>query len=290
MASAQVVLGLTPTMLAVLGPSTEETSVLFIVGRRPLLALLLAAGCPAVFPMRCFDNSDPVGILNERPGRLHPPSLNGHRESIVMVIQYVITIMAICNVATVSVDLGVRVVCNFAPQTTWLVWGWAFSILSIHLSGAITLMFRVRLSAEGESNGLYGRIRAQFTPSSKRGLVHIRLVPENYYFTLFSWFTAMLTICHVIYGSLVFSSMLFISVRDSVGVIGRYMASVICCRIILMYEIASLRTSFNLAAAAAADGCEMDLRERFQKHCENHGTTANVENTGPGRVPDLHTC
>lgn len=50
MASAQVRLSPTPTMLAVLGPSTEETSVLFLVGMRPLLALCLAAGCSAVFP------------------------------------------------------------------------------------------------------------------------------------------------------------------------------------------------------------------------------------------------
>lgn len=48
-ASAGVLLGLTPTMLAVLGPSTEEASVLFVVGRRSLLALCLAAGCPAIF-------------------------------------------------------------------------------------------------------------------------------------------------------------------------------------------------------------------------------------------------
>lgn len=285
MASAQVLLGLTPTMLAVLGPSTEETSVLFVVGRRPLLALCLAAGCPAVFPMRSFDNSDPVGILKEREGRLQPPTLQGAREVMVMVIQYALTIMAVFNIATVSKELGVQVACNFAPHLTYLVLLWAFLILIIHSSGAITLMFRVRLAAEGGSNGTYGWIRAQFTPSSKRGLVRIRLIPENYYFTFFSWFTAILTICHVIYGTLVFSSMLFISVRDSLTVIARYMASVICCRIILMYELASLRSSFNLAAA---EGSEVDLRERFQKNSEAPGATANTE-IGTGRMPGMHS-
>lgn len=286
MASAQVLLGLTPTMLAVLGPTTEETSVLFVVGRRPLLALCLAVGCPAVFPMRSFDNSDPVGILKEREGRLHPPTLKGARESFVMVVQYTLAIMAIFNIAIVSKALGIQVACNFAPQLTYLVLLWAFLILIIHSFGAITLMFRVHLAAEGESNGTTGWIRTQFTPSSKRGLVHIRLIPENYYFTFFSWFTAILAICHVIYGTLVFSSMLFISVRDSLMVIARYMVSVMCCRIILMYELASLRSSFNLAAA---EGADVDLRERFQKSSEAHGVTANVDNTGTGRVPGMHT-
>lgn len=60
MASPQVGLGLPPTLLAVLGPSTEGTSVFFVVGRRPILALCLAARCPAVFPMCSFDTDDPV--------------------------------------------------------------------------------------------------------------------------------------------------------------------------------------------------------------------------------------
>ena len=256
MASAQVLLGLTPTMLAVLGPSTEETSVLFVIGRRPLLALCLSAGCPAVFPMRSFDNSDPVRILKERENRLQPPQLKGAREMTVTIVQYMLTILAIFNIAAVSKELGIQVVCNFAPHLTYLVLLWAFLILIIHTSGAITLMLRVRLAGE-EFNSANGWIRGQFTPLSKRGVLRVRLIPESYLFTFFSWFTAILTICHVIYGTLVFSSMLFISVRDSLMVIARYMVSVICCRIILMYELASLRTSFNLATV---EDSEVELR------------------------------
>ena len=283
MASAQVVLGLTPTMLAVLGPSTEETSVLFVVGRRPLLALCLAAGCPAVFPMRSFDPQDPVGILKEREGRLRPPSLAGVRERILMVIQYIFAIMAILNVATISKELGVQVVCNFAPHLTYLPLLWAFLILIIHSSGAITLMFRVQLSDESEANGQHEWLSRQFTPLSKRGLVRVRMVPENYFFTFFSWFTAIMTICHVIYGTLVFSSMLFISVRDGLTVIARYFTSVIVCRIILMYELASLRTSFNLTPT---DDSTTELSEEFRTLSGAHGTAINSENS---TIDQVHT-
>ena len=246
MGSAQVLLGLTPTMLAVLGPSTEEVSVLFVVGRRPLLALCLAAGTPAVFPMRSFDPKDPLGILKERDGRLQAPELPRVGEVIVVLVQYVLTICAILNVADVSRQLGVQVVCNFAPQLTYLVLLWASLTLIIHATGSMALMFRVRVMREGSSDHSYGWFQRRFTLlNDRRRPVNTRLVPESYWFTFLSWFTAILTVCHVLFGTLVFSSMLFISVRDSLEVIARYMASVICCRIILMYELASLRNAFN---------------------------------------------
>jgi hypothetical protein len=39
MGSAQVLLGLTPTILATLGPSSEETSMIFVIARRPVLSV-----------------------------------------------------------------------------------------------------------------------------------------------------------------------------------------------------------------------------------------------------------
>lgn len=71
--------------------------------------------------MRSFDNSDPVRILKEREDRLHPPTLKGAHELIVIVVQYALNIMAVFNIAVVSKELGVQVTCNFAPHLTYLV-------------------------------------------------------------------------------------------------------------------------------------------------------------------------
>ena len=186
MASAQVRLGLTPTLLAVLGPSTEETSVLFVAGRRPFLALCLSAGSPAVSPMRSFDGSDPVGILKERRARLQPPHFEGFREATVVALQYVLTIIAIVNIATLSKELGVFVVCNFAPHFTDLVLLWVFLILISHTLGSIALIFRVRSICQRESGGAYERIKGQFTPLSTHGTISVQLIPEGYLFTFLS--------------------------------------------------------------------------------------------------------
>ena len=244
--SAQVLLGLTPSMLAVLGPSTEETSLLSVVGRRPLLAILIAAGSPAVFPMRAFENNDPIGLLKDRQGRKPPPHLSARGVVAEMIFEYLIVIAAVANIATVSRDLGYQIVCSFAPHLTYLVLLWAFLILIIHGSGFITLFVRIHIRREKRySVGILAWLRAQFTPLKDDGRVDLQVLSETYWFLFFSWFTAILTVCHNIYGTLVFSSMLFISVRDSIAIIGRYFASVIGCRMVLMYELASLRNFFN---------------------------------------------
>jgi hypothetical protein len=56
-----------------------------------------------------------------------------------------------------------------------------------------------------------------------------------------SWVLSVYVIVHVVYGMLVLSSLYFIGPRDALGVVGRYMASVLVCRVIVMYEIAGLR-------------------------------------------------
>ena len=60
-AAAAVLLGLLPTTLSLVGSSTIETGLLAL--RRPALAGLLAAGAPAVSPIRTFEYCDPKDIL-----------------------------------------------------------------------------------------------------------------------------------------------------------------------------------------------------------------------------------
>jgi hypothetical protein len=79
MASAGVLLGLTPTILAAVGSSADETVMLFILSKRPLLVVFLVGGSPAIFPMRSFEYQDPIGLLRERGGRLYPPRLSNKR-------------------------------------------------------------------------------------------------------------------------------------------------------------------------------------------------------------------
>jgi hypothetical protein len=55
MASAGVLLGITPFALSVLGSSSEESALLYVISRRPLLTSLLLAGAPVVTALRPFE-------------------------------------------------------------------------------------------------------------------------------------------------------------------------------------------------------------------------------------------
>lgn len=55
MATAQVLLGVTPTILSILGPSTEELAMLGVVARRPLLAIIRTW---SRFTTNSFQNQD----------------------------------------------------------------------------------------------------------------------------------------------------------------------------------------------------------------------------------------
>lgn len=75
LASASVLLGLMPTMLASLSSSPSETALLG--RRRPILALLLTLGSPAVDAVRLFSRPDPVEELLEHtmPSEHRPYSM-----------------------------------------------------------------------------------------------------------------------------------------------------------------------------------------------------------------------
>jgi len=245
MAGAGVLLGLTPTILAAVGSSADETAMLFDLSRRPLLAILLAAGSPAVFPLRSFEHRDPLAILREREGRLRPPILPSYIEWLIMIFEYVLALAAISNVVSISWELGRRAICGFAPHVTYIPLLWAVLNIGIHISSAAALWLRTSVKCEQPSTSYLDIIKLHFTPLMKQKPVVVTLYPETYSFVFFSWLTPLFTVLHCLFGTLAFSSMLFISVRDSIYVISRFMVSVIVCRIILMYELAALREAVN---------------------------------------------
>ena len=56
-----------------------------------------------------------------------------------------------------------------------------------------------------------------------------------------NWVAVILAYAHWIFGTLVFSSALFIGTLDALGVIARYLASALVCRMIMLVEIAGIR-------------------------------------------------
>lgn len=240
MAAANVVLGLTPGLLACLGSPTDETSILSICGRRPFLALCLSAGSPAVVPLRLFQYRNVAEILDQRPGRLKPVFYRLPGELFIYIAEYIIVFAAIANVVCLGYELGSRVVLIFAPELTYLVLLWIFLGVVPHMVAAVALKLRIRVRL-APSGARVLSIRYWIAPWEVYDDVHVDVLPETLFYGFLSGVTAILISAHIIFGTLVFSSMLFISVQNCIPVIARFIASAIACRVILLFELARLR-------------------------------------------------
>ncbi|CAF3458880.1 unnamed protein product [Fusarium graminearum] len=243
MAAANVVLGLTPAILSSLGSGVEETSTLFICGRRPFLALCLCLGSPGIPPLRLFEHRQLSQPLERRQGRLRLQLYSFGTETLILIAEYVLVFVSIANVAQLGHEMGSRVVLVFAPHLSYLILLWFFIGSSAHIFAAISLSLRVRIEHEvyDEDGDAFAWIKSWIVPWQRRGTTKIFFLPETLFYSFFVGFVSLLIAAHIIFGTLVFSSVLFISVRDCMPLIGRLMASVIVCRVVLMYEIAKIR-------------------------------------------------
>lgn len=315
MTSAQVLLGVMPTVLAFLGASTEEMSMLSNVARRPGLALLLAAGSPSVYFSRAFEYHDPGVILADHPARL--PQWRPRKWYAIggiSMLEYLVGIFACGNIAVMNWELGVRTICSFWTDGVLAPTVWAVAGIITHLLGMLALRLRlvgwrgkdaawVRqqadekqekegervLPVEGEIRGyrdvgvglaktgvgraLWNWIKripmriwqilttTEGIPAATEGY-QVRMITfvERKTFLVAAWIVSMFTVIHIVYGTLVFASTTFIGTEDALVILARYVGSVVCCRIVLMYELAGLREScVGGLSIAAGSRCKKRL-------------------------------
>ncbi|KAI8944046.1 hypothetical protein F4801DRAFT_595243 [Xylaria longipes] len=213
MAAAAVVLGLLPTTLSLASSSTAEIGLLAL--RRPILALLLATGAPAVSPIRAFEYREPIHMLREEPADSQP--------------------WATANLVQVSWELGTHTVISFSSDNSYLPLLWYLLTLIIHIFGTMAVYVRVSLRSDSACQ--------EFKLSGHQPVAVLRLRKEMPVFFLFSWITSTGTIVHIIYGTMLFSGTLFVGAQDAVLVVLRYFLSTVLCRIILMMEISGMGQS-----------------------------------------------
>ncbi|KAH8726484.1 hypothetical protein GQ44DRAFT_825814 [Phaeosphaeriaceae sp. PMI808] len=246
MAGATVMLGLTPSMLTALGPSVEEVGMLSIIGQRPLLVMLLAGGAPALYPFRGIDYRGTITSLTN-PGLDHlairPYRFSRSRQYLVMVFEVLAVGAAIYNNAVNSMELGRQTICSFSPQFWFLPTLWTFLGIFFHMSASWALWLRI--NCRGSPTTLLGWIKAQWTPLAEQPALEFELTKETIFSTLVAWGFTVSVGGYIVFGTVTFSSLVFITVSDAVAVIGRYLASLLVCRLVLMYELSILRDNYR---------------------------------------------
>lgn len=92
-------------------------------------------------------------------------------------------------------------------------------------------------------NSTIRRIQAETTPIFYRAepSVKERTTTLSLYSELSYWAASLLALVHYGYGTLLFSSLMFISVNDAAIVLARYAASIFCCRLVLLFELECMK-------------------------------------------------
>jgi hypothetical protein len=259
MQSAQVLLGLTPSILSLVGPGTAEISLLSL--RRPIFAMLLALGSPSVNPVRALMYHDPFQELQRRRGQIQLglQHCSTWQRVFVAVLEYVLVFAAVANVTELGYRLGHRTIVAWAANFSYFHLVWSLAVVIIHILGCLTIRLRAKAkSGQGDNEvrpslreRAQRRLSDEFWPCALHDLTDLEWRPESIWFLIMAWCSSTGTILHMVFGTLVFSGTLFISVQDSLTVVFRYFISALVCRIILMYELAGMRQAFTVTEILA---------------------------------------
>ena len=203
MASAAIVLGLLPTILALAGSTTTETGILSL--RRPLLAILLAAGSPSVNPIRTFEYHNPFEMLKSGNGSVHLDHSKSKCATYIIILQYILAGGAAINTFYISRQLSLRTICSFAEETTYLPILWAALAIAIHICGAVAVSWCMRFVDTPKLStwmGWRSLTDDEFCLSAGRAEKELQLLPGSWKFFLMSWCVSTGTVLHILLGTL----------------------------------------------------------------------------------------
>lgn len=253
-AGASILLGLTPTILSVLGPSVAEMALLSM--HRPLLSLLLSLGAPAVYPGRFLVWEDPLRANEPQTGAwvVRPFSLPW--AIVVSITQYVLALGAIAIIVHNAWTMGIRAVLVWDCDSSYWPLLWVILSIVIHTTAVLALRVAIRRKRDshpriasperkprkGAFNILLYFLKSEFTPSANsatqvRDHYDVKLGPLA---VIFQYLGALAALVHLIFGTAMFSSLLYIGNADAIPLILRFMSAAVVCRVVLQFEIGGM--------------------------------------------------
>ncbi|OAQ95632.1 hypothetical protein LLEC1_04063 [Akanthomyces lecanii] len=289
LSAAAVVLGLAPTILQMVSPTPVDTAMVCL--RRPILALLLSLASPATVFSEAAKYADGIDALS-RPlsrqsrgsfpytaGRLLGGGATRHyMSSLVSAIQYIVALAAVANSAYRTYQLCVWTVCSFSPITVFLPALWHGTVVLLHLGGWIALRLNLQ-RADGSKKtgptteeqdwqemtaGWGSRVKSLFRNEITPSAFAEKLPAESRAAGPAPFFSAVIAALyagapvHVLYGTLVLSSLTFISAFDSISVVALYAISAIVSKAIVYFECAGIQAVASQSLDAAVEGNELN--------------------------------
>ncbi|GKT54047.1 LOW QUALITY PROTEIN: hypothetical protein ColTof4_06203 [Colletotrichum tofieldiae] len=178
-ASAAIFLGILPTTLSMIGPSTIQLTQLS--ARRPVLSFLIALGSIGLYLDRLFRLESPAETLSVVQGGRFMPSIQSSRWGfVVSVAEYLVVAAAALNVINLAVRLGDRSIMGFQCSMWFLPLIWVFSLTFIFLVVVIPFQFpAISKDIRNCTGADKGSRTADTGPEGPEGVQWIPLPPRN---------------------------------------------------------------------------------------------------------------
>ncbi|KAK6222909.1 hypothetical protein LQW54_000719 [Pestalotiopsis sp. IQ-011] len=229
-----------------LGPTTIEQSLLSL--RRPLLALLLVIGSPAVNGMQ---NADYNEALRQRfhttsAGSITTaPKRRAARAALAMTVEYALVLGTVANVVILGYQLSVWAVTVFALGFIGLPAIWIALAIAIHGVRVMALYAKVHVNDTGGFSPF--AFRSVVVPGKNRGRkITLRMRDSRRMGQALVWILYVATMLHTLLGVVSLSGLVFISMKDSVIISVRFIANAIVCKCIFAFEAAGSKEDMTL--------------------------------------------
>ena len=136
-ASGQVTLGLIPSLLALVGSSVPEISLLASQG--PILTLLLTLRASGMYPTRVTEYVSPFDVLDgAASGRVFGGAKGATRRTAMILSQYFLVLAITSNNLELSLRLVSRSVLSWGCHSWYMPRVWVFFAISIYAFAAIS--------------------------------------------------------------------------------------------------------------------------------------------------------
>lgn len=261
-ASAQVTLGLIPSLITCVGNSVPEISLL--ASQRPMLTLLVTIGVPGMYPAKITQYVNPYDVLDgaaSKRKRMFSGREGTRRRTPVILVHYLLSLAITANNLEMSLRLGSRSVLSWGCRSWYMPTLWVLFSISTYTFAAMSCNI-IRLKpphADGKDwrRWIEGDPIEDFLSAFQRFLqVCMRVpqlrrnqVPSTRVMVLQAW-ASCLAVTQGILGTLILSSLIFVGFHDTLIILARFLASALVSRMIVLLQLEIIRAQVDDASTA----------------------------------------
>jgi hypothetical protein len=176
------------------------------------------------------------------------------QKAMISLLQYSLVLGAVVNVIFCSYSLGTYTVLNWKCQNSYMPMLWTLLPLVVHTIAAGA--FRLSLAGSQFSQISYSKkikkpksiwerliylLKQEATPCAAQEIPETLKEADGFAVVSLQWLASGVGYVHILFGTLVLSSLLFIGVIQALSVEAQYIGSALVCRLIIMFELAGLR-------------------------------------------------